>query len=262
MKILGLVGSPRKAGNTEIAVKILSEELSGNLTLVRLSELRIESCTGCYRCILGKPCPIEDDMNTLLSLLPRFDFYILASPVYFLGANVSVKKVIDRAFMFFSILDKMWGRKGLTVTVSGVPGKEGTAELDLRYLAAFMGISTLGHVELHAALPGEVLNKENVEILRSAATKIKQGIPLEKRGCPICGNTVLAFRKGKIVCLFCESTLESDKGKLRVLEKGRSFLMSPEGLKEHKAWLMEKKMEFDRKRKEIARLVSPFREKG
>ena len=55
MRILGIVGSRRKLGNTEIMVK---EALKGarkegaDIALLRMSDLYIRECNGCEACVI------------------------------------------------------------------------------------------------------------------------------------------------------------------------------------------------------------------
>ena len=65
MKAIGIVGSPRKNGNTEIltghCLKAIAEE-GLETELIRLADLDIRPCNACMVCRDNKPCPIEDDV--------------------------------------------------------------------------------------------------------------------------------------------------------------------------------------------------------
>ena len=63
-KVLGIVGSPRKKGNTHILVSRILEgaETEGATTdLVLLSKLKIRECNGCHACWKGNSCAKRDD---------------------------------------------------------------------------------------------------------------------------------------------------------------------------------------------------------
>lgn len=68
MKILAINGSHRAGQNTAFLLNLALEEAKARgaeTELIELSELNIEYCNGCNRC-LGKPiCPISDDMDEL-----------------------------------------------------------------------------------------------------------------------------------------------------------------------------------------------------
>jgi len=69
-KLLGIIASARKIGNAEIVTKAVAEKLGSGweLSLVRLPDISLMPCKGCYACILpGGRCRINDDTEWLLS---------------------------------------------------------------------------------------------------------------------------------------------------------------------------------------------------
>ena len=67
-KILGVIGSPRKKGNTHVLVsQILSGAESQGFVQdqVFLNDLHIEECIGCHACWKIGSCVKQDDMNIL-----------------------------------------------------------------------------------------------------------------------------------------------------------------------------------------------------
>jgi multimeric flavodoxin WrbA len=100
MLVLGIVGSPRKGGNTELlmkeALKVCKKE-SLQTELIRLADLCIEPCNECMVCKKKKICPIEDDFPSLYKKMLQADGILLGSPVFFSSATPSIKALIDRA---------------------------------------------------------------------------------------------------------------------------------------------------------------------
>ncbi|MFC1928413.1 flavodoxin family protein [Chloroflexota bacterium] len=100
MKAVGVVGSPRKGGNTEIltdhTLKAIAEE-GIDTELIRLAGLDIQPCNACMVCKKEERCPIEDDLFPLYLKLKEADAIILASPVYFGSASALLKAFMDRA---------------------------------------------------------------------------------------------------------------------------------------------------------------------
>ncbi len=98
-KILGISGSPRRHGNTEI---LLDRALDGAsqagavVEKIVVSELCIGPCRGCFRCIKNGVCAIRDDMRLVYRKLDEADGIILASPVYFGSISSQLKTMIDR----------------------------------------------------------------------------------------------------------------------------------------------------------------------
>ncbi len=100
MKALGIVGSPRKNGNTEIitrhTLKAIAEEGIGT-ELVRLAGLDIRPCIDCDVCLKKETCPIDDDLLPIYSRMKEADAIILASPVYYGSATALIKALMERA---------------------------------------------------------------------------------------------------------------------------------------------------------------------
>jgi multimeric flavodoxin WrbA len=103
-KILGIVGSPRKKGNTDILVdRILdgAKNAGADVEKVHLRGLKIKECDGCYVCWKGKECPKKDDMNNLYPMIEAADVIIFGTPVYWFGPTALMKAFVDR-FIYFN----------------------------------------------------------------------------------------------------------------------------------------------------------------
>ena len=100
MKVLGISGSPRKDGNTEImmghALKAAAEE-GLETELVRLADLDIGRCNSCDLCRQEERCSLDDDLFPLYLRMKDAQAMILASPVYFGSATALMKSFIERA---------------------------------------------------------------------------------------------------------------------------------------------------------------------
>jgi multimeric flavodoxin WrbA len=103
-RILGIVGSPRRNGNTHILVsRILkgAEEAGATVKIIFLSDLHIRECDGCHVCWRGKECSKSDDMNELYPQIIENDAVIFGTPVYWYGPTGLMKLFIDR-FVYFN----------------------------------------------------------------------------------------------------------------------------------------------------------------
>jgi multimeric flavodoxin WrbA len=83
--ILGISGSPRGGGNTEILVERSLEPFIREGHQVHkffLSEERILPCGACEICAQKGVCVIEDDMIDLFEPLHFCDGIVIGSPVY------------------------------------------------------------------------------------------------------------------------------------------------------------------------------------
>ena len=69
MKILGLVGSYRRLGNTEVLVKealMEAQRLGAEVDILRLTDLEIKPCKGCMACVFKQEeCRIQDEWRVL-----------------------------------------------------------------------------------------------------------------------------------------------------------------------------------------------------
>jgi multimeric flavodoxin WrbA len=102
-KILGIVGSPRKNGNTDILVSKALEgaRAEGAITNIRrLGDLSIKECDGCHVCWSGKGCAKNDDMCNLYAEVIQSDLIVLGTPVYWYGPTALMKGFIDRLVYF------------------------------------------------------------------------------------------------------------------------------------------------------------------
>ncbi len=100
MKVLGIVGSPRKNGNTEIltayVLKAIAEE-GLDTELQRLAGLDIRPCNACMACQKEERCAIGDDFFPVYLKMKDVDGIILASPVYYGSATALMKAFMERA---------------------------------------------------------------------------------------------------------------------------------------------------------------------
>jgi multimeric flavodoxin WrbA len=99
MHVLGVMGSPRRGGNTEILVdEILkgAAESGASVEKVLLGELKIRPCLGCNICMKTGKCVQEDDMAAILEKMNRSQVWVLGTPVYWWGPTAQMKSFIDR----------------------------------------------------------------------------------------------------------------------------------------------------------------------
>lgn len=108
MRVLGIAGSPRRGGNTDL---LLSEFMRGAAskgaevrTIIVLNELKFIPCQHCDHCLKTGECKYEDDMQMIYRELEQADGIVLASPIHFLGVTAQTKAMIDRC-------QSLWARK-------------------------------------------------------------------------------------------------------------------------------------------------------
>ena len=99
MKVLGIMGSPRRQSNTETLLDKALEgarEAGAEVEKVLVSKLKISPCLEIYACRKDGNCAIKDDMQALYEKLLEADHVIFASPMFFYGVTSQAKAVIDR----------------------------------------------------------------------------------------------------------------------------------------------------------------------
>jgi multimeric flavodoxin WrbA len=132
MKAIGIVGSPRKAGNSEILTKHCLkaiEEEGLETELIRLAGLDIKGCNACGYCFEHPDeCSIKDDLQPIHKKMLAADIIVVSSPVYYGSATSLVKALLERAG--FMSRGKYAGKVGGPITVARRAGQNFTfAEL-------------------------------------------------------------------------------------------------------------------------------------
>ncbi len=103
MKILTLMGSPRKQGNTATLLAMMEKELSDRHAVERIdiASVRVNGCLGCGMCqkATDRPgCVQEDDAGSVFERMMAADAVVYASPLYCWDFTAQMKALIDRHF--------------------------------------------------------------------------------------------------------------------------------------------------------------------
>jgi len=136
IKVLGIVGSPRKGGNTDI---IIDEILKGakkngaNTEKILLSDLTINPCDGCNVCFKTGECKHKDDFTVLKDKLNESEVWIIGTPVYWWGPTAILKAFIDRWYEYELKRQFFHGKRMILVIASG-----GSSESYSRHIIGMM----------------------------------------------------------------------------------------------------------------------------
>jgi multimeric flavodoxin WrbA len=106
-RALGIVGSPRRGGNTETLVDAVlagAAEAGAQTEKVILDELDVRPCRACNVCQKTGACAQQDGMAGLLERMRCSDVWVLGTPVYWWGPTAQFK----------AFLDRWYGAKGTT----------------------------------------------------------------------------------------------------------------------------------------------------
>ena len=143
MKVVGISCSPRKGKSTfyalETCLQAAKEAASGVETiLVELSEMKINGCIACGKCMKVLECSQEDDFVKMIPILSDSELaaLVIATPVYFGSMTSQCKAFLDRCVMFrrngFLLRNKVGG----VIAVGGV--RNGGQELAIQAVQAAM----------------------------------------------------------------------------------------------------------------------------
>jgi len=249
MRILGLIGSYRKLGNTEVLVKealMEGQRLGAEVDVLRLTDLQIESCKGCMACAFKQEeCRIPDGWHTFWDKLIKSDAVILGAPTYLLGPAGIIKMITDRNIAFHARTTQHPNRIGAIIGVSGVRGWE---PFTLPMLNVFMltsGVRIIDQVMFYAQGPGEILlddpameraRKVGFNVFEAASKPPEKRVYVGEQGvCPVCHQNLFSVENGTLVCALCRAKVEfktvNEKTKLVFdLESQKSHRWSEEAL--------------------------------
>ena len=193
MKVLILNGSPRVGGNTTTAIaeleKVFREE-GVEVETVQVGALEIRGCIACNKCAEGDGCVFDDIVNELSPKFEAADGLIVASPVYYAGANATLVACLTR--LFYSTRFNKTMKVGASVAVARRGGCSATYdELNKFFGIAGMPIAASQYWNsVHGRLPGEAaMDEEGLQTMRTLArnmTFLMRSIALgkEKYGLP------------------------------------------------------------------------------
>lgn len=125
MKILGILGSSRPGGNTEILLDIALEKArsqDGEASKVILRDLTIGPCDGCNSCFSTGECIVDDDMHQVYEQIRSADGIIWASPVYYWSMSGLTKMAMDRTYALNFPTLQQAGKIGGLIFVAGIRG--------------------------------------------------------------------------------------------------------------------------------------------
>lgn len=177
MKVLAIVGSARKGGNTDILIEEAldgAEECGAEVKKIYLNDLSVGCCQACGHCTTAEPytgCAMKDDMIAVHEALKWCDAFIIGTPVHFFGPSSQTHVFLDR---FYALMRSDAGgekhalkgkRLGLVIVFGGTdPFSSGAmnAYAIFRDIAAFFCLKIVGVVYGSAMAQGEIAKKENI----------------------------------------------------------------------------------------------------
>lgn len=149
-KIVILIGSMRKGGNTELLAQafVAGAQAHNETEIISVADYEIKPCIGCNSCFdrEGNACFQNDDMKIIYGKLSEADIVAVASPVYFYGISSQLKALIDR--LHTPLRNKFKIKKSvlLLVAASTVPTVFDAVKIQYQLILDFFKIENAGMI--------------------------------------------------------------------------------------------------------------------
>lgn len=172
MKVLLINGSPKRDGNTFIALSEVASALEScniETEIISIGTKAVQGCIACNKCSELGRCVFQDDLyNKVREKLKEADGLVIGSPTYFAGPNGSLCALLDR--LFYSCHDLTEYKPGASVVVC----RRGGASATFDRLNKYFTISNMPLVpsqywnSAHGMFPGEVSqDAEGMQTMRT-----------------------------------------------------------------------------------------------
>ncbi len=146
MRVMTLLGSPNKKGNTGTVLAWVEEQLrvdGREVDHAHIADYQVAGCLGCWACHSGRgdPCVQKDDANALFRRVIAADAVLLAAPVYCWGFPGPMKSLIDRTVCLMGDFEdpnfttKLQGKPFALLVTAGGP-VEDNADIMIRAFEA------------------------------------------------------------------------------------------------------------------------------
>jgi multimeric flavodoxin WrbA len=107
MKIITILGSPRRKGNTAKLLSMFEDKIQKghDFERINITEHKVNGCIGCYKCKetnCEPGCVQKDDAIAIFEKMIKADAIVYASPLYCWSFTSQIKPLIDRHFCLVS----------------------------------------------------------------------------------------------------------------------------------------------------------------
>ena len=173
MKVLLVNASPRKNGNTALAlfqmIEVFKEEGIEN-ELVDIGNKPVRGCIACLSCRKTGKCVFDDVVNEVAPKFEECDGLVLGTPVYYASANATLSAFCDRLF-YSTPFDKTM-KVGASVVCARRGGCSATFDQINKYftISGMPVASSQYWNSIHGGAPGEAQeDKEGLQTMRALA---------------------------------------------------------------------------------------------
>ena len=173
MKVLIINGSPRKDGNTAIAIREMEQVFQQEgveVETVQIGNQDVRGCIACGSCAKNGKCVFNDVVYELAPKFEEADGLVVASPVYYASANATLIACLDRLF-YSTPFDKTM-KVGASVVCARRGGCSATFdELNKYFTISNMPIASSQYWNsIHGRVQGEAeMDEEGRQTMRALA---------------------------------------------------------------------------------------------
>ena len=268
-KVLGLVISHRKLGNSELLVKEIMSSISEKCgrELIRLTDLKIEPCKACYQCLQpNNDCPIKDNFNFVIRKIKEADALVIGVPVYILGPHGYYKMLTDRLVGAENYAEYTEGKPCIIVMPYGTKGWEGYSKAAALVLPRLLKMKIVDCWQVHSTLPGEsLLNPDNLKYARTLGIDLFNGREYNSgiRECFYCGSDLFRLLQGnRVECPICGAKGILKYDNIPDFTDADYCRFSNKEMEEHfKVWLVEMKHRFLSEKNRLKDVQKDYRDK-
>jgi len=185
MKVVSLIGSRRKNGNTAGIVSLIEEKLREiakergeviEIASFDMSNVNVQICRGCRVCFNAgeEKCPCHDDLLQIRERMRNADVIIAASPVYVEDVSGVMKNFIDR-LAFVCHRPAFAGKIVQIMTTSGL-GSSNHSVKTLKRAFGSWGASYIKCTKFRMGArmePGDIKRNYNARITKTAESICK-----------------------------------------------------------------------------------------
>lgn len=171
MKVLLINGSPKRNGNTYIALSEVASVLEANgieTEIVSIGTKAVQGCIDCNKCKELGRCVFKDELySTVREKLETADAIVVGSPTYYAGANGSLCALLDR--LFYSATSLLQFKPAAAVVTCRRGGASAAFERLNKYFTTnnMPVISSQYWNSVHGNAPGEaVQDYEGMQTMR------------------------------------------------------------------------------------------------
>lgn len=215
MKVLAIIASPRKEGNTLAVIEQIEKTLKSlgqvEMEYLFLSEVNLEPCKGCSTCLLkgNSYCPVKDQRQEVEEKILSWDAVIFASPVYAMNMTALMKNFMDR-FAFTMHRPRFFKQKTMIVALTGAVGlKETITSISQLKYCGFDIVQTLGIVVPNPLKYKPDLDEKTINKIEKAANEFYKKIAANRPMRPSL-DTIVQFRVQQKVFAKNKDTMIAD----------------------------------------------------